>query len=71
VKIFTRSTLGDCDADTTVLGGYSFITADDLDAAVQLAKPGDLGHERPKSPPGGRPWQLTNRATATRVSLSA
>jgi YCII-related domain len=36
--IFARTTLGNCDADTTVLGGYSFISADDLDAAVQLAK---------------------------------
>ena len=36
--IFARTALGNCDADTTVLGGYSFIAADDLDAAVQLAK---------------------------------
>jgi hypothetical protein len=36
--IFARTTLGDCDADTTVLGGYSFISADDLDAAIRLAK---------------------------------
>jgi hypothetical protein len=36
--IFARTTLGNCDADTTVLGGYSFIGADDLAAAVELAK---------------------------------
>jgi hypothetical protein len=35
--IFARAALGNCDAGTTVLGGYSFISADDLDAAVRLA----------------------------------
>lgn len=35
--ISARTTLGNCDAETTVLAGYSFINADDLDAAVQLA----------------------------------
>src|SRR5579871_1149538 len=33
---FTRRTLG-ADAGTTVLGGYSIIEAEDLDAAVALA----------------------------------
>jgi YCII-related domain len=36
--IFTRSALGDCGTDTTVLGGYSIIDADDLDAATALAE---------------------------------
>ena len=36
--IFARSALGNCDAETTVLGGYSFVRADDLEAAVALAK---------------------------------
>ena len=36
--IFARTTLGNCDPETTVLGGYSFISAEDLDAAIQLAK---------------------------------
>jgi YCII-related domain len=35
--VFERSTLGNCVTDT-VLGGYSLITADDLDAAVALAQ---------------------------------
>ena len=35
--VFERSTLGNCAADT-VLGGYSLVTADDLEAAVRLAK---------------------------------
>jgi hypothetical protein len=34
--VFTRTTLGNCAADT-VLGGYSIVTADDLEAAVALA----------------------------------
>lgn len=34
--VFDRTTLGCCAADT-VLGGYSLVTADDLDAAVALA----------------------------------
>jgi hypothetical protein len=35
--IFAQSTLGDCNTDTTVLGGYSIIEAADLDAATALA----------------------------------
>ena len=35
--VFERSTLGNCVSDT-VLGGYSLVTADDLEAAVGLAK---------------------------------
>jgi hypothetical protein len=35
--VFEASSLGTCD-DTTRLGGYSFITADDLESAVALAK---------------------------------
>src|SRR5580700_7071795 len=35
--VFEASSLGTCD-DTTCLGGYSFITADDLESAVTLAK---------------------------------
>lgn len=35
--IFEASSLGTCD-DTTRLGGYSFVTADDLESAVALAK---------------------------------
>lgn len=35
--VFERSTLGNCAADT-VLGGYSLVTAEDLEAAVALAK---------------------------------
>lgn len=35
--VFESSTLGDCRPDTT-LGGYSVVSADDLDAAVALAK---------------------------------
>ena len=35
--VFSRATLGDCGAGT-VLGGYSIIDADDLEAALVLAK---------------------------------
>jgi hypothetical protein len=35
--VFEASSLGNCD-DRTRLGGYSFITADDLESAVALAK---------------------------------
>jgi hypothetical protein len=35
--VFEASSLGTCD-DTTRLGGYSFITAEDLESAVALAK---------------------------------
>ncbi len=35
--VFTRTTLGTCATDT-VLGGYSIISAEDLEAAVTLAK---------------------------------
>jgi hypothetical protein len=34
---FTRSTVGNCGTGT-VLGGYTLITADNLEAAVELAK---------------------------------
>jgi hypothetical protein len=36
-RVVERSTLGSCAADT-VLGGYSLISAEDLEAAVGLAK---------------------------------
>ncbi len=32
------TTVGNCSSETTELGGYSLIDADDLDAAVALAK---------------------------------
>ena len=35
--VFERSTLGSTDTDT-VLGGYSLISAESLDAAVELAR---------------------------------
>lgn len=35
--VFEASSLGTCD-DSTRLGGYSFVTADDLESAVALAK---------------------------------
>jgi hypothetical protein len=35
--VFTASSLGTCD-ESTRLGGYSFVTADDLETAVALAK---------------------------------
>jgi hypothetical protein len=35
---FARAELGACETNFSVLGGYSFITADDLDQAVELAK---------------------------------
>ena len=35
--VFESSTIGNCD-DNTHLGGYSFVTADDLESAVALAK---------------------------------
>ena len=35
--VFESSNLGTCD-HTTRLGGYSFVTADDLESAVALAK---------------------------------
>ena len=35
--VFTASSLGNCGADTH-LCGYSFVTADDLESAVALAK---------------------------------
>ena len=35
--VFNRATLGETRAET-VLSGYSFVTADDLEAAVVLAK---------------------------------
>ena len=36
--IFTREGLGDCSPETTLLGGYSIIEADDLESAVALAR---------------------------------
>jgi hypothetical protein len=41
--VFAARTLGNSGADTT-LGGYTLITADDLDAAVALAKGHPLLH---------------------------
>ena len=35
--VFTSTALGNCD-DSTRLGGFSFITADDFESAVALAK---------------------------------
>ena len=35
--VFTASSLGNCGADTH-LCGYSFVTADDLESAIALAK---------------------------------
>jgi YCII-related domain-containing protein len=35
--VFERSALGNCPSDTS-LGGYSIVSADDLEAAVALAK---------------------------------
>jgi hypothetical protein len=35
--VFSSQRLGNCE-DNTQLGGYSFITADDLESAVTLAK---------------------------------
>jgi hypothetical protein len=35
--VFEASTVGNCDGRTR-LGGYSFVTADDLESAVSLAK---------------------------------
>src|SRR6478672_13593215 len=37
LPVFSRSTLGNCGSGSA-LGGYSLITADDLEAAVTLAK---------------------------------
>jgi hypothetical protein len=34
----TRSELGNCDSDATEIGGYSLISAPDLEAAVSIAK---------------------------------
>jgi hypothetical protein len=36
-QVFTSTALGTCD-DSTELGGFSFITADDFESAVALAK---------------------------------
>lgn len=36
--VFERSPLGNTSSDQTDLGGYSMITADDLESAVALAK---------------------------------
>ena len=36
--VFARTTLGDCGTDLAPLGGYSIVTADDLEAAVDLAR---------------------------------
>jgi hypothetical protein len=36
--VFESTTLGTCESDTVRLGGYSLVTADDLDAAVAIAK---------------------------------
>lgn len=36
--VFESSSLGNCEDASTRLGGYSFVTADDLESAVALAK---------------------------------
>ncbi len=36
--VVSRAALGDCDPTRTGLGGYSLITAPDLDAALAIAK---------------------------------
>jgi hypothetical protein len=36
--VFESSSLGNCEDSSTQLGGYSFVTADDLESAVALAK---------------------------------
>ncbi len=36
--VFESSSLGNCEDSSTRLGGYSFVTADDLESAVALAK---------------------------------
>ena len=36
--VVSRASLGDCDPARTGLGGYSLITAPDLDAALAIAK---------------------------------
>jgi hypothetical protein len=36
--VFESSSLGNCGDSSTRLGGYSFVTADDLESAVALAK---------------------------------
>jgi hypothetical protein len=33
-----QALIGNCNPDSTVLGGYSIISAEDLDAAVAVAK---------------------------------
>jgi hypothetical protein len=35
---FESTSLGTCDSSTTHLGGFSLVTADDLEAAVAMAK---------------------------------
>ena len=35
--IFAREAVGQCSSEKTVLGGYSIVEAEDLDAAVKLA----------------------------------
>src|SRR5579862_7834341 len=36
--VFERTSVGDCHSDGTELGGYSILVADDIDAALALAK---------------------------------
>jgi hypothetical protein len=36
--VFQRATVGDCGSDNTELGGYSIVSADDLDSALAMAK---------------------------------
>jgi hypothetical protein len=36
--VSSRSSLGNCDSETTELGGYSMVTAPDLQAALAIAK---------------------------------
>ncbi|HEX4864986.1 MAG TPA: YciI family protein [Acidimicrobiales bacterium] len=36
--VFDRASVGNCATESTQLGGYSVISADDLDAALAIAK---------------------------------
>jgi hypothetical protein len=36
--VFEGATVGNCSTETTDLGGYSIVTADDIDSALTIAK---------------------------------
>jgi hypothetical protein len=36
--VFERTSVGECHSDSTELGGYSILVADDIDEALALAK---------------------------------